>query len=272
MDDLNLKNEKPEDYLFYRKLELSENNFNLIQILHNKSELQKEVFGSCISNGVKIFLEKKEYLEINNINKENNNNNENEQNLQSDPMPRKPSKFLSLLENFVHQILICFNRPKPKSKNNFLTENIQDLSIRISTKETIEVLKVRISEILDMNINEFIMKKYGPNGTEIRDMNSKVSNISNNDINLYLELGTPLKEDEILLNVNYCDLDFSEFKIYPYKFHALDKFVIKVNDRVKDVKRRLIVYLRDKLNLEDIEERNMILRECKQDKPSKVIF
>lgn len=62
LDSLDLPNENPDEFLFYRKLELSNTNFNLIQILNSKEELRKEVYMSCISNGVKIFVEKKEYL------------------------------------------------------------------------------------------------------------------------------------------------------------------------------------------------------------------
>jgi hypothetical protein len=62
---LNLNNEDFNDFLFYRKLEISANNFNLIEILHDKDELKKEVFMCNISNGVKIFMEKKECVEDN---------------------------------------------------------------------------------------------------------------------------------------------------------------------------------------------------------------
>ena len=61
LDNLSLQNENTNDYLFYRKLELSANNFNLISILQNEDELKKEVFMSNINNGIKIFVEKKEY-------------------------------------------------------------------------------------------------------------------------------------------------------------------------------------------------------------------
>ncbi len=127
-----------------------------------------------------------------------------------------------------------------------------------------------MAEILNMDVNDFIMKKYGPNGTEIKNLNSIVSTLSHNDINLFLELGTPLKEDEILLNMNYCEVDNSEFKIYPYKFITMDKFIINNRDKIKDIKRKLVIHLKEKLNIEIENEEYLILRECKQDKPSKV--
>jgi len=151
-----------------------------------------------------------------------------------------------------------------------INENIYDLSIRISTKETISQLKSRIAEILNIDVDDFIMKKYGPNGTEIKNLKSILRNLSPSDINLFLELGTPLKEDEILLNMNYCEVDMSEFKIYPYKFIPMDKFIIHIKDRVKDIKRRLVIYIKEKLNIEIENQEYLIIRECKQDKPSKV--
>jgi hypothetical protein len=62
---LNLINEDFNDYLFFRKLEISPNNFNFIQTPHNDDDLKKEVLMCNIRDGVKIFVEKKEYIQEN---------------------------------------------------------------------------------------------------------------------------------------------------------------------------------------------------------------
>jgi hypothetical protein len=196
---------------------------------------------------------------------------------------RKPkfSKFLQVIDNFQKEILVCFNKPEPivKSVNKNMSINTtsiinsrMDFSLRISYKEKISFLKNRISEIIGIDVNSFIMKKYGPSGTDIKDLNSLICTISTTDLNIFLQNGTPLKEDEMILNMSYCEFDFSEFKVFPYKFTHLDNFIIKQNATVKDVKNDLRKLIEKKTGKVIENEDYLIIRECKQEKPSKVII
>lgn len=185
----------------------------------------------------------------------------------------KPSKFLEIIEKFQNEIIIYFNKPESIRQTNKITATSNykmDYSIRISTRQKISELKKRISEIVNLPENNFIIKKYGPSGPEIKKLSDPINTFTTNDVNIYLELGTPLKEDEILLNLTFLESDFSYFKIYPYKFVCLDKFVVNINKTVKDAKKDFIEFIYNKIGKKIEDEEYLILRECIQDKPAKV--
>ena len=153
-----------------------------------------------------------------------------------------------------------------------LTTNYKmDFSLRINSKEKISVLKKRIAEVLGMDENTFLIKKYGPSANEITDLNALICSITSSDINIFTQLGTPLKDNEVSLNLTFLEYDFSEFKVYPYKFTTLDKLIVHKNKCVKDIKQDLIKLIENKTGKIIENEDYLIMRECIQEKPAKVI-
>lgn len=189
---------------------------------------------------------------------------------------RKPkqSKFLQLIDTFNNEVLICFNKPQTITKTNKNTtiSHKWDFSLKIGLKEKISTMKSRMAEILKIKENEFIIKKYGPSAIEIKDLEAQVCSITTSDVNIFTQLGTPLKTDEILINLNFLEYDYSEFKVFPYKFVSLEKFVIHKNKKVKEIKKDIIKLIEKKTGIIIEKEEYIIIRECIQDKPAKVMI
>lgn len=251
----NLENDNPEDFYYFRRLDISPSNFSLIEIFQNPNDKEKPILMNALVNGCKIYVEKKEY--------ENNPS-------ISIPKP-KPSKFLEIMDNFTSEILVCFNKPEIVSKSPYVTISHKwEYSINVNIRDKISVMKKKMAEILKISENEFIIKKYGPSANEIRDMNALISSITSSDINIFTQLGTPLQEDEIILNLSFLQYDYSEFKIFPYKFIFLDKFIVKKAKKIKEIKKEIISLIEKKIGKTIDKEENLIIRECIQDKPAKV--
>lgn len=176
--------------------------------------------------------------------------------------------------------MVCFNKPKIEDKKKFIkstkptipisTLNFKlDYSVKINTTEKLKVLKEKIGEILNLNLNKFIIKKYGPSGKEIRDLNEKISTVMQSDFKVFVEFGTPVGEDEILLNVNFCELDFSVYKLYPYKITFIENFIVNKDSSVQEVKKDLIKLVENKLGTK-LNEEFTLIREMIQERPSRV--
>ncbi len=145
-----------------------------------------------------------------------------------------------------------------------------DFSLKIGLNEKISVLKTKMAQILKLNEKEFIMKKYGPSAHEIKDLEADISSLTTSDLNIFTQLGTPLKKDELMINIFFLESDNSEFKVFPFKFINLDKFIIQKSKTVQELKKDIIKLIEKKIGKVIEKEEFLILRECIQDKPAKV--
>ncbi len=84
------------------------------------------------------------------------------------------------------------------------------------------------------------MKKYGPSAHEIKDLEADISSLTTSDLNIFTQLGTPLKKDELMINIFFLESDNSEFKVFPFKFINLDKFIIQKSKTVQELKKDII--------------------------------
>jgi len=254
---LNLKRENYEDFFYFRRLDLSSANFSFIEIFQNLSDKEKPIFMNALVNGCKIYVEKKEFEQLNSLVKK-----------------PKMSKFVLVIDNFNNEILVCFNKPENIGKSHLHStiSHKWDYSVKVNLKDSISSLKKKMATFLNVDENDFIIKKYGPSANEIKDLNALVCSITTNDINIFTQIGSPLKEDEILVNLNFLQNDYSEFKVFPYKFISLDKFIFNKNKKVKEIKNDLVNLIEKKIGYKIEKEENLIIRECIQDKPSKVFF
>lgn len=256
---MKIESENPEDFFYFRRLGLSSSNFSFIEIFQNPKDKEKPIIMNALVNGCNIYIERKEYEDNSSL-----------------VISRKPklSKFVQLMDNFSNEILICFNKPENISKTNISTtiSHKWDFSVKVSLKDSLFSMKKKMAEILNMNQNDFIIKKYGPSANQIKDLNAPVCTVATADINIFTQLGTPLRENEVIVNLSFLQDDYCEFKVFPYKFTSLDKYILDKNKKVKEIKGDLVELIENKTGVKIAKEENLILRECIQDKPSKVIL
>jgi len=69
--------------------------------------------------------------------------------------------------------------------------------------ETISSLKIRIAEILNIDVNHFIMKKHNHNGVEVKNLYDKIESMTLSNMNIYLQLGSPPSECNIIINIKH---------------------------------------------------------------------
>ncbi len=51
-----------------------------------------------------------------------------------------------------------------------------------------------MAELLNIDINQFIMRKYGFKGVDIRVLSETIDTMTMSNMNIYLEFGTPANE------------------------------------------------------------------------------
>ena len=106
------------------------------------------------------------------------------------------TKWQKVFENDQNKIVIKFNNPQERIQQN---SNVEfNNSIIIDSRLSLEELKQQIIMQLKLNCDEFIMRRAGKAGIELKVTNKTLSqlNFSNNSC-IYLEYGKPAKEGEI---------------------------------------------------------------------------
>jgi hypothetical protein len=169
--------EEKEIFVF-KKFDFAQNNYNIVELMAKPEDINKELFMSAIFDAQKVYVEVKEY--------ENDKFN---------------SKFLSFFGDKVSNITIRFNFPVTLVPGEKVkpSQYKWDNEIEVKNYWTLKQVKEKIAEFLNLNENEFIMKKFSHNGTEIRNLKEKVSEITNNNMNVFTEFGTPLGEGKYIL-------------------------------------------------------------------------
>jgi hypothetical protein len=84
--------------------------------------------------------------------------------------------------------------PEKIQKISISSYSLDDYKIEVKKTETIESVKKRISDIVKIDINNFIMKKHNFNGIEVKNLSEKVETITHQNMALYLQLGNPTSE------------------------------------------------------------------------------
>lgn len=64
---LNLENENPDDFFYFRRVDISNSNFSFIEIFQNPNDKDKPILMNALLNGCKIYIERKEHEESNRI-------------------------------------------------------------------------------------------------------------------------------------------------------------------------------------------------------------
>lgn len=189
--------------LIMKKQDYGVNNFNLI-------ELTKDI-NDFFSEDMKIYIEKNTSF--------------------------KDSKFNKLFEAQIENVKVFFNLPLDTSKIKRITVKSYtfDNCIEIHPKKTITDLKNSISQIINVPIDNFIMKKNSHNGVEIKKYNETVDKYSSKTLTIYIQYGTPVKLTDMKIVIQQYIPEKEQFSLYPYKINDLGITTINKTWTVKQL-------------------------------------
>lgn len=182
---------------------------------------------------------------------------------------------------------IYFNTPIRNNNNNDddnLTEthitaetiNFENC-IEIQGQITFRELKEKISNVINIDKEEFIMRKYSYQGYEIKNLDEIIDTTTKSFLNIYIELGNPTNAYTLRVNIftiNTCDsCDNSKFSIFPYKLINNGFFTTDTRISINEFKLRILNEIKERNYTNLNSDLNKVLvREYKLEKPTKVII
>ena len=149
-------------------------------------------------------------------------------------------KFKKYFDSFIPDIKVVFNTPiaedKLKKIKRITAKDYKfDKSLEINPKSKLSKLKEDISKILNISIDNFIIKKNTHNGVEIKNLEETIDKYSTKNLTLYIQYGTPRKDGDILLNIHQYIYDISQFHIYPYNIIDLGHMIFDKKNNLSEV-------------------------------------
>ena len=242
---LNYPNE--EAILIHKIQEYGYNNINLIT-LNTETELKK-----FISDNLIFYIET-----------------ETKQNSEE-------YKFKKYFDSFIPDIKVVFNTPiaedKLKKIKRITAKDYKfDKSLEINPKSKLSKLKEDISKILNISIDNFIIKKNTHNGVEIKNLEETIDKYSTKNLTLYIQYGTPRKDGDILLNIHQYIYDISQFHIYPYNIIDLGHMIFDKKNNLSEVINIIRTKNKKFVNNETDKDMEYYLREEKNFKIGKIFL
>jgi ubiquitin C-terminal hydrolase len=235
--------------LVLKKVDYSAVNFNLVAMNINEEDLDKELFLNAIYENCKLFVEI--------VDSEN-----------------YASKFKQLFSERLDNIIVRFNTPllaEVKTSTITAQQYRWDHEIEANKNWSFGKVKQKIADYLNLKPDQFIMKKYSHNGTEIKNLDEIFNNLSTGNMSIFLQFGKPLNTNEQKITLVYCEFDYSLFKIFPYKFTELKQMIVDLGIKVKDLKKVFIEELAKRVLLApNATEKDFIIREQITEKPGKI--
>lgn len=240
-------------YIF-RKVEISKTNFSVVEIMKPGEDLSKELFRCAILDNTKIYIEVKETQTTSNYD----------------------SKFYKIFSEKLSNIIVKFNFPVDKEKINKKTISLHDykmeIEIEVKRTDTLSIVKQKIGEFLNIPTDNFMIRKFNHNGQEFKNLNETIYEISNGafmSVNIYVEFGSPLGEEEINIRLILAQEDYSVFKLFPYKMTEIGVKKIKTCWNIKELKQVLIKEIKEKSSF-SLDDEYVIIRESVTEKPSRI--
>jgi hypothetical protein len=257
---------KELEIFLIKKIDLGVNNPQITELFSNEDDMTKQI-NMNVHDNVKLYLEIKLH-----------------------EMERNQSLFLKYFDENSANVIVNFNIPvkldniieagptsnatgnktklKPSTRMRMGLYKF-DNQIEIKKNKTLGDLKKRISEVLNLSQEEFIMKKKSHNGIELKNLSEIVDKHSNTSLDIYIEYGNPQKDTEIKINLYRTEYDFSFFLVFPYKTIDEGIFKIDLHWSILELKKYLINELQKKgiVNFNKTEE--VYIREYKNDRPTK---
>lgn len=221
------------------------------------------------------------------------------------------SKFKKVFSDKMNKINIRFNNLVNKEKvlkGNIISLDYSfDNSFQIEKNKTIKDIKKKICDIINVNEEDIILKKYSHKGYEFKDLSESLLNFnyppSSNDI--YIEYGTQLNTDQYNINVSLSEIinldsdnknnSDRKYALFPFSIKFLGNLIASKKDSIKNLKDIIyakfyfefqeicleekisneynyknIEYFKDKIDKEIFNFKDMYIREFLVDRPSKI--
>lgn len=168
------RQKESEELFSFKKVDLNSNQYNLIEIF-DENNLNKSV-ESCVFEGMRIYTE---VLDPN----------------------TKISKFKKKFDERYQFLQIKFNNPvTPDNIKNANTRSTRyQNQIEILKSSTVKELREKIAQYLNIEPNEFIMKKFSHMGLELKNPKEQLDKLTNSVLTIYLEYGNPLSNGILIL-------------------------------------------------------------------------
>ena len=192
---------------------------------------------------------------------------------------QKKEKFRIYFDSLMPDIKVIFNTPiteeKLKKIKRITAKDYKfDKSLEINCKIKLNKLKEEIGKALNINVDNFIMKKNTHNGIEIKNLEDTIDKYSTKNLTLYIQYGIPRKDGDILLNIHQYNYTINEFHIYPYDIIDLGHMIFDKKNTLNEVinilktKNKKLIYNPEDKNIEFYlrEEKNFKIGKIYLDK------
>ena len=192
---------------------------------------------------------------------------------------QEKEKFRIYFESLMPDIKVIFNTPiteeKLKKIKRITAKDYKfDKSLEINCKIKLNKLKEEIGKALNINVDNFIMKKNTHNGIEIKNLEDTIDKYSTKNLTLYIQYGIPRKDGDILLNIHQYNYTINEFHIYPYDIIDLGHMIFDKKNTLNEVinilktKNKKLIYNPEDKNIEFYlrEEKNFKIGKIYLDK------
>ena len=192
---------------------------------------------------------------------------------------QEKEKFRIYFDSLMPDIKVIFNTPiteeKLKKIKRITAKDYKfDKSLEINCKIKLNKLKEEIGKALNINVDNFIMKKNTHNGIEIKNLEDTIDKYSTKNLTLYIQYGIPRKDGDILLNIHQYNYTINEFHIYPYDIIDLDHMIFDKKNTLNEVinilktKNKKLIYNPEDKNIEFYlrEEKNFKIGKIYLDK------
>ena len=192
---------------------------------------------------------------------------------------QEKEKFRIYFDSLMPDIKVIFNTPiteeKLKKIKRITAKDYKfDKSLEINCKIKLNKLKEEIGKALNINVDNFIMKKNTHNGIEIKNLEDTIDKYSTKNLTLYIQYGIPRKDGDILLNIHQYNYTINEFHIYPYDIIDLGHMIFDKKNTINEVinilktKNKKLIYNPEDKNIEFYlrEEKNFKIGKIYLDK------
>ena len=192
---------------------------------------------------------------------------------------QEKEKFRIYFDSLMPDIKVIFNTPiteeKLKKIKRITAKDYKfDKSLEINCKIKLNKLKEEIGKALNINVDNFIMKKNTHNGIEIKNLEDTIDKYSTKNLTLYIQYGIPRKDGDILLNIHQYNYTINEFHIYPYDIIDLGHMIFDKKNTLNEIinilktKNKKLIYNPEDKNIEFYlrEEKNFKIGKIYLDK------
>ena len=145
-----------------------------------------------------------------------------------------------------------------------------------SKYSTMKEIKAEMCKIINKEPEKILMRKDIPKGQEILDLKDELGLVARNSdtFTIFLVDGSPIKENEIVLNLSYCQYNYEKFNFYPYKFTEISNIVVLAEHNIEKVKEICIRELKNKHLIDpekDVPKELALIRFSSSGRPTKIL-